>query len=113
MEKYLINSKLFVMTSHTESFGIVLIEAMSYKVPCIAYDSADGAKVLLKDNIGVLIKNRNKKQMIIKIKELLNNNKKLKEYSENGYNSCKNYLIENVQKKWLEILNRSNDEKKN
>ena len=29
------------MTSYTESFGLVLIEAMSYKVPCIAYDSAD------------------------------------------------------------------------
>lgn len=113
MEKYLINSKLFVMTSHTESFGLVLIEAMSYKIPCIAYDSADGAKVLLKNDVGILVKNRDKKQMILKIKELLKDNQKLKEYSEKGYNSCKSYLIENVKKEWLEILNRSNDEKKN
>lgn len=111
MEKYFIDSKLFVMTSYTESFGLVLIEAMSYKVPCIAYDSADGAKVLLKNDVGILIENREKKQMVIKIKELLKDNKKLKEYSEKGYNSCKSYLIENVKKQWLEILNRSNDEK--
>lgn len=104
IEKYMIDSKLFVMTSHTESFGLVLIEAMSYKVPCIAYDSADGAKVLLKDENGILIKNRDQKEMINKIKELLNDNKKIKKYSEKGYESCKRYLIDNVREEWLKIL---------
>lgn len=104
IEKYMTDSKLFVMTSHTESFGLVLIEAMSYKVPCIAYDSADGAKVLLKNNNGILIKNRDKKQMINKIKGLLKNDNELKKYSEKGYDSCKEYLIDNVKEKWLKIL---------
>lgn len=104
IEKYMTDSKLFVMTSHTESFGLVLIEAMSYKVPCIAYDSADGATVLLKNNNGILIKNRDRKQMINKIKQLLKDPKELKKYSEKGYESCKEYLIDNVRGKWLKIL---------
>lgn len=104
IEKYMTDSKLFVMTSHTESFGLVLIESMSYKVPCIAYDSADGATVLLKNDIGILVENRDKKQMINQIKKLLQDDKLLKKYSEKGYNECQNYLGENVKKKWLEIL---------
>lgn len=104
IENYMIDSKLFVMTSHTESFGLVLIESMSYRVPCIAYDSADGAKVLLKNDVGILVKNRTQNQMVEKIKELLTDDKLLKEYSEKGYNECQNYLGENVKNKWFEIL---------
>lgn len=106
MEKYLIKSKLFVLTSLTESFGLVLIEAMSYKVPCIAYDSADGAKELLKNGNGVLIKDRNKKLMVKEIIELLNDKNKLNKLSETGHLSCKKYLIDNVAKQWLELLNK-------
>lgn len=102
--KYLKKSKLYVMTSYTESFGIVLIEAMSYKVPCIAFDSANGAKELLKDNVGILIKDRNKEEMAKKIINLLNNDKELYKYSESGFNKCKMYLIDNVKKEWLTIL---------
>ena len=111
IEKYLINSKLFVMTSYTESFGLVLIEAMSYKVPCIAYDSADGAKELLKNGNGILIKNRDEKQMVEKIIYLLNNKRELEKISEKGYISCQKYLLKNVKEEWLGLLNY--EEKKN
>ena len=104
MEKYLINSKLFVMTSYTESFGLVLIEAMSYKVPCIAYDSASGAKQLLKDNNGILVKGRNKKKMTEEIIKLLKDDKTIKKYSERGYLISQNYLGSNVKKMWFKIL---------
>lgn len=104
MEKYLTKSKLFIMTSHTESFGLVLIEAMSYKVACIAYDSADGAKEILKNNAGILIKNRNKDKMVKKIIDLLNNQDKIKELSQNGYINCQKYLLENIKKKWIKVL---------
>ena len=97
-------SKLYVMTSHSESFGIVLIEAMSYKVPCIAFDSANGAVELLKNNTGILIKNRNKEKMADEIIKLLDNKEELKKYSDKGYNECKKYLIDNVKKEWLSIL---------
>ena len=106
MKDYYLKSKLFVMTSYTESFGLVLIEAMSYKVPCIAFDSADGARELLKDSNGVLIKNRDKIEMTKEIVKLLQNEKKLKELSVNGYSSCKKYLLDNVSDEWFELLNR-------
>ena len=105
MEKYLIKSKLFVMTSYTESFGLVLIEAMSYKIPCISYDSADGARELLKGNNGILVKNRNKDDMVKKIIALLKDDNKLNKLSLKGYSSCQRYLLNNVANDWLNLLN--------
>lgn len=106
MEKYLVDSKLFVLTSYTESFGLVLLEAMSYKVPCIAFDSANGAKHLLDNGVGVLIKDRNKDEMANNIIRLLNDKEKLNKISEKGYNKCKEYLIENVKNEWIELLKK-------
>ncbi|MDD2247908.1 MAG: O-antigen ligase family protein [Proteiniphilum sp.] len=62
-------ASLFVMTSLEESFGLVLIEAMSYGIPCIAFDSALGAKEIINGKSGILIKKRNKEKMA---KEILN-----------------------------------------
>lgn len=104
LSKYYLNSSLFVMTSFTESFGLVLLEAQNYGVPCIAYDSADGAKELLKDNIGVLVKNRDRKKMIKEILHLLSNKSRLKEIAKKGKENCCKYHIDNVKNKWLELL---------
>lgn len=104
MEKYLLNSKLFVMTSYTESFGLVLIEAMSYGIPCVAFDSADGAKTLLSKTVGVLVKDRNKKVMAKKVINLLKDNKLLNQHSKNGFEKCQEFLSANVKEKWLNLL---------
>lgn len=104
MAKYLTKAKLYVMTSHTESFGLVLLEAMSYGIPCIAFDSADGAKELLKDNRGILINNRNKEQMAKEIIKLLKDKKRLTELSKIAKEYVTNYLPDKVKNKWLNIL---------
>ena len=106
MEKYLKKSKLFVMTSLSESFGLVLIEAMSYKIPCIAFDSADGAKELLKNNVGILVKNRNIDKMAEDIIKLMKDDKKLLEYSKKSYDKCQEFLLENVRDKWINLLEK-------
>ena len=102
-EKYILDSAVFALPSHTESFGLVLIEAMSYGLPCIAFDSSDGAKELLKNNVGILIKDRNKEEMAKEIIKLLKSKGENK-YSEKGYKYCQKYLITNVKKEWISIL---------
>lgn len=104
MEKYLLDSKIFVMTSITESFGIVLIEAMSYKIPCIAFDTADGARNLLNNKNGILVSNRSKETMIKDLIALLKDDKKLAKIANAGYIDCQKYLITNVKKEWIKLL---------
>ena len=102
-EKIILNNSLYVMTSFTESFGIVLIEAMAYALPCIAFDSASGARevIIQKD---LLISNRDKRLMANKIIELLNDKIKIKQIGEENYKYCEKYLISNVKKEWLKII---------
>ena len=99
------DSSIFCMTSHTEAFGITLIEAMSYKLPVIAFDSAEGARELIKNNYnGYLIKNRNEHEMANKIVELLNNKKELKRLGENAYKTALNYQKDKVLNLWSKLL---------
>ena len=57
--KYLINSSIFLMASITEGLPMVLLEAMSYGIPCIAYETDSGVNDIIESNInGYVIKNR-------------------------------------------------------
>src|SRR5690606_34771682 len=72
LNEILLNTSIYVMTSYTESFGLVLIEAMSYGVPCISFDSARGPLEIIDNNVnGYIIKNRDKEEMTNKIAALI------------------------------------------
>lgn len=99
------DSSIYLMTSYTESFGIVLIEAMSHGVPCIAFSSAEGASEIIESGYnGYLIKNRNFEAYTKKVCDLIDSKEKRLELGRNGYESIKKYTGEEVIKSWLEIL---------
>lgn len=87
--KAYIKSSLFVLPSISESFGIVLLEAMHFGLPCISFPSS-GAKELLKNNTGVIIENRDKEKLAKKIVEMLNNKEELKKYQKRSLEKVKN-----------------------
>ena len=108
INRLLEKSSIYCMTSFTESFGIVLIEAMSFGIPCLAFSSAEGATELINNNInGYLIDNRNKKEYINKLKELINNTNLRKSIGKKGYKTSLEYTTEKISKQWLELLEKS------
>ena len=99
-------STLYLMTSKEESFGLVLIEAMSFGVPCIAYSSAEGAKEIIKPNTGYLIDNRDRKEYINQIENYLKYS--IREKQEMGRNARKNintYKFDTVKREWIKFIN--------
>lgn len=100
----LLKSSIYLMTSYTESFGIVLIEAMNYGLPVIAFSDAEGAKEIINKNNGYLIDNRDKLKYIEKVNELINNYDLRVKLGTEGKKVSKNYDPNIVYKKWIEII---------
>ena len=107
VNKILSESSIYLMTSYTESFGIVLIEAMSHGIPCIAFTSAEGANDLItNDYNGYLIENRDHDKMIEKIELLINDKEKRLELGKNAREFSLKYSSENIKKEWIDLLKR-------
>lgn len=107
INEQLLNSSIFVMTSHTESFGLVLIEAMSHGIPCLSYTSAQGAnEIINNEKNGYLINDRNEQEMIDKIDLLIGNEKIRKKLGKEARNKSKDYSGEVVLEKWSKLINK-------
>ena len=99
------DSAFYLMGSYTESFGLVLAEAMSYGIPCIAFTSAEGANDLIINGVnGFLIFKRNHKQMAKVVCEVLNDDRLLTELSSNAKKTSKKYYKEHAIKDWINVL---------
>ncbi len=101
------DSSIYLMTSHTECLPLVLIEAMSYGIPCLSYTSAQGANEIIDDNVnGYLIENRNEDEMIERISILIENEKQRKKLGKKAKVKSKEYSGEVVLEKWSKLINK-------
>lgn len=103
----MMNTSVFVTTSHYESFGLVLLEAMSYGIPCVSFDSAKGSLDIIEDGKdGFIIKDRNLDEIANKIVELLNETPKT--LQNNAIKKAECFSYQNVKKLWLKEFNNFN-----
>ena len=105
IERLYLNSSMYVMTSTNEVFNYTILEALSYGLPCIAFDRSIGCKSMISDNYdGYLVKYSDKDKMARRINELIEN------YNRRiimGRNACKKvdkYNKNEIKKEWEEIF---------
>lgn len=107
VEENMLNSDLYVMTSLTECFPMVLLEAASCGLPLIAFDVPVGPRAIISNGVnGYLINNRNIEEMADKIIELLENRTELKRIGMNSKQLSNNYIPEKIMDKWNEIFQK-------
>lgn len=105
IKKFFEQSSIFIMSSTTESFGIAILEAFSYGVPCVAFDDALGAKELISNNWdGYLISNFDKEKMTKKIIDLIKNDNRRIIMGNNAHKKSLKYSPDTVRDMWLEVL---------
>lgn len=101
------HADLCLMTSDTEGFGMVLIEAMYYGVPCVSFDCPISPKEIIAD-AGVIISCFDEDAYANAVIELLNDKDRLKELQRKSIERAKDFYINKVTAFWLQMLNSKN-----
>lgn len=100
------NSSIFVLSSRYEGFGLVLTEAMSCGLPCIAFDCPYGPSEIIKNNIdGILVKNQDINQLASELSNMMDNVAKRKEIGEQAAINVQRFSATNIMKTWINLLN--------
>ncbi len=105
VETEMLKSSLFVLTSKSESFSLVLVEASALGIPCISFDIDVGPREIITDSEnGFIIKDRNEELMKDKILEVMDNSDIRNKIGNNAKINAERYYIENVVNEWKKIL---------
>ncbi|MFC1687628.1 glycosyltransferase [Patescibacteria group bacterium] len=95
--KYYAQSDVFVLPSHREGFGVVLIEAMATGVPVVASNVGAIPEIVDNNQTGFLAESNNAKDFAEKILLLLENEDLCKSFGNRGKEKVKNnYLWRDV-----------------
>jgi phosphatidylinositol alpha-1,6-mannosyltransferase len=96
---------VFCMPSSSEGFGLVYLEAMRHRLPCIASPDNAATEVVLDGETGFLVQQSETAQLAAAIIELLKNPARRREMGEAGYERWqKVFSFENFEHRLLSIL---------
>lgn len=103
-DKYL-DSSIYVLSSRFEGFALVLIEAMSCGVPCVAFDCPYGPRDIIKDGEdGILVKKMDSHNLARSICNLIEHEGERIEMGKKARENVKRYCKENIMPKWIELF---------
>jgi glycosyltransferase involved in cell wall biosynthesis len=101
IENEYLNASIFVLSSRFEGFGMVLIEAMSFGVPCVSFDCPHGPGDIINHNInGLLVENGNVRELANSICELISDNERRKLLGSQAKIDVNKYNIDVIMTKW-------------
>lgn len=100
-------ASLFVFTSKYEGFGMVLLEAMSFGIPCISFDCPSGPRDIIMDGYnGYLIKDGDMDGFKETISLYINKRGDQEKINMGNaaYSTAKKWDENNILRKWDEII---------
>lgn len=101
----MLDSSLYLMTSKTECYPMVLIEALTLGLPVLTFDCPTGPRHIVKNGVtGLLTPDQDIDAMAIKVIELIQNESFRKQLGRNAYREAIWFQQEHVMKSWEELL---------
>jgi len=105
--QYYLKSKIFLMTSAFEGFGMTLIESAQFGVVPIVMDSYLSLHDIIRDGYnGIITKKNDLYEFTEKITFLMRNDEYRNKLAYNGLESCNKFSAKNIVDMWYEILKR-------
>ncbi len=98
-------SLAYVMTSHTEGFPFVLIEAMQMGLPAVAYDVRVGPEAIIEDGTsGFLIPEDDEAAFRSKLAAIVNNEDLRAAMAQHAVARSEVFSKEAIMKRWITVL---------
>lgn len=98
-------ASIFAFTSKFEGFGMVLLEAMSFGIPCISFDCPSGPRDIIKNGEnGYLIKDRDLESFGKKLSILMSNSEIRYKMGKEAFNTVKGWNNRLILSKWDELF---------
>ena len=105
VERYYKSASVFMLTSHSEGFGMVLLEAISFGLPCISYDCPSGPRDIVENEVnGYLIPMDDFDALELATVELLSDPEKIYKFANGAFSTSLKWNDEAVLNKWKKIL---------
>lgn len=104
IEKYYLNSSIYLMSSIQEGWGMVIGEAIEFGLPVISFDITSAPEMIKDGYNGFIIENYNEQKYVEKMLYLANNSEKLKEFSKNSKIFSDSKSNDLITKKWINIF---------
>ena len=106
VENYYKEASFFLLTSHSEGFGMVILEAMSFGVPCVSYDCPAGPRDMITNNVdGFLVEFDNFEKLEQSTLEMMNNHKKMIDFGDKAFEASKNWDDQHILAEWNKVFN--------
>ncbi|EOU1912466.1 glycosyltransferase family 4 protein [Clostridium perfringens] len=94
-ENIIKESKIFIMPSHVESFGIAAVEAMNYGNVIVCSD-VGGLPEIVKSENGYVVKNNSIEEYCKVLNHLIKNNNEMREISQRNIKKSEEFSLEKM-----------------
>lgn len=97
---------IFALSSTTECFPTVLLEALSIGLPVVSYDCPNGPRhIISHEQDGILIKERNSHKFAQALISLIQDEKKRIVFSQKAKNNSAKFHTSTIMNQWVDLLN--------
>ena len=107
MTKTMLDYSMYLMTSYTESFSIVIVESFSVGIPVVAFNVPTGPRNLITNNVdGFLIENNNLDNFSKTVNNLIKDRDKRITMGVEAKKNSLNFASVNIMDKWSKLFTK-------
>lgn len=98
-------SGLFVLTSRFEAFPMVLLEALSFGIPCISFDCPSGpSEIITNEEDGLLVEPEDTEKLVAAISRVLEDTGLRNRMSQNALTHIRRFDKEFIYPMWADLF---------
>lgn len=98
-------ASFYVLSSRSEGFGLVLVEAMAVGLPCVAFSCSPGPRSIVShQQNGLLVEKDNIRELAESICYMIENDEECRKYAAQAIMDSELYSVDNIMQKWIALF---------